>query len=211
MRLGTPALGGGRTRGAVLLVLLSLANCRAPLPASRSPRPEEDKTPHEPLVARDITAPEGTTLEMACTPTGPELCFNALDDNCNGILDEGCGVHTGPLQFAIAWDEGADVDLNVKDPGGEPARPGGTTGLAKDKDCPGQQNLCHGQNMENVYFVGEAPPKGRYEVQIKLEKRNDAHLPLRVRFGGRVGSKTFGLVVSLAAAEDEKNFTFLVE
>jgi len=43
--------------------------------------------------------------QKACTPTGPELCFNATDDNCNGIIDEGCGLRTGLVQFAIAWDE----------------------------------------------------------------------------------------------------------
>jgi hypothetical protein len=148
---------------------------------------------------------------MACTPTGIEICFNATDDNCNGVIDEGCGMHTGPLQFAIAWDDGADVDLNVKDPSGEAAKLGATSGLARDLDCPDLQNQCRGQNRENVYFVGDRPPKGRYEVQIKLEKRNDVRLPLRVRFGGRVGAKTFGLELTLTAPDEEKVFTFTVE
>src|SRR5256885_1157700 len=54
----------------------------------------------------------GALLTEACVPTGPERCFDARDDNCNGIIDEGCGVASGLVQFVIAWDApGADVDL----------------------------------------------------------------------------------------------------
>ena len=79
----------------------------------------------------------GVSLTMTCTPTGPEICFDATDNNCNGVIDEGCGVESGPLQFAIAWPEGADVDLDVTDPRGQLAKPGERTdsGLAKDRDC----------------------------------------------------------------------------
>src|SRR5262245_972176 len=60
-----------------------------------------------------------TELREACVPTGPERCWNARDDNCNGIMDEGCGVSTGLVQFMIAWDAPtADVDLLVTDPKG---------------------------------------------------------------------------------------------
>ena len=30
-----------------------------------------------------IGAGPGVAMGEACTPTGPELCFNAWDDNCN--------------------------------------------------------------------------------------------------------------------------------
>src|SRR5262245_14798338 len=74
------------------------------------------------LAPKDVKTSEGIGLETACTPTGVEICFNARDDNCNGVIDEGCGVHTGILQFTIAWEaEEADVDLNVSDATGEQA------------------------------------------------------------------------------------------
>jgi tRNA (guanosine-2'-O-)-methyltransferase len=165
------------------------------------------------LDVRDVKAPEGTTLETACTPTGPELCFNARDDNCNGVIDEGCGLHTGILQFAIAWDAAeADVDLNVHDVGGELARPGEPTagGLVKDRDCPRPNGECQGQNVENVYLAEGEPRRGRYRVVVRLDKLNGAPAPVRVRLGARVGQRSFGMVVDLSpgAGSDERSFEF---
>jgi hypothetical protein len=151
-------------------------------------------------------------VTMACTPTGPEMCFDATDNNCNGVIDEGCGVHTGPLQFAVAWEQGSDIDLNVTDPKGEVARPGQTTaaGLAKDMDCGAPNSSCHGQNLENVYAVGDRPASGRYEVRVKLVKVTDATLPIRARFGAKMGARVLGMDIDLAVEGDEKAFAFTV-
>ena len=149
--------------------------------------------------------------QKACTPTGPELCFNATDDNCNGIIDEGCGLRTGLVQFAIAWDEPkADVDLRVFDPSGElvevgrPAR----SGLVKERDCPGRNNECRGQNLENVYLGDGDPLRGEYRVRIRLEALGGENPPIRVAFGARVGPKTYSATVSLDAPEAEQELTF---
>jgi hypothetical protein len=165
------------------------------------------------VVARDIFAPDGVPLSMTCTPSGPELCFDATDNNCNGVIDEGCGVDTGPLQFAIAWPDGSDVDLDVTDPAGNLAKPGERQegALSKDRDCGRPQTSCHGQNMENVVFVGARPLAGSYRVEIKLDKPEDVRFPVRVHFGGRVGTKTFGLDVEIVSADDSKVFTIAVE
>jgi tRNA (guanosine-2'-O-)-methyltransferase len=151
-------------------------------------------------------------LIMACTPTGPELCFNAIDDNCNGVIDEGCGVATGLLQFTAAWGESpADVDLVVTDPMQQKISDSNrstSTGFHLDQDCPGDGDACHGQNIENVYFEGTEPPRGHYTVEIKLADLHGAEVPVKVRFGARVGGRTFGADVLLTREDDKKTFAF---
>jgi hypothetical protein len=157
-----------------------------------------------------VTLPP-SLAQKTCTPTGPELCFNATDDNCNGIIDEGCGLRTGLVQFVIAWDEPrADVDLRVFDPSGElvevgrPAR----SGLVKERDCPGRNNDCHGQNLENVYLSEGDPPRGQYRVRIRLDALGGENPPIHVAFGARVGPKTYSQTVSLEAPETEQELIF---
>lgn len=166
------------------------------------------------VVAQKMMSPDGVALVIACTPTGKEICFNAIDDNCNGVIDEGCGVATGVLQFTIAWgDSSADVDLVVTDPTGtktskdNKSTPGG---LRLDRACGGKDDGCHGQKFENVYFEGNEPPRGKYLVEVKLADLRGAESPVKVRVGARVGSRTFGADLALAPGgqEDKKVFTF---
>jgi hypothetical protein len=163
------------------------------------------------IAVSHIEAPYGVTLVEACTPTGPEICFNAVDDNCNGVIDEGCGLATGPLQFTIAWgDNPADVDLRVTDPSGEfvdanhPTN--GAERLRLDRDCP--KDACYGQNIDNVLWAGLDPPRGTYQVDIILSELHGATLPVPVRFGARVGSRSYGADVVLESKDDKKHFAF---
>jgi len=198
------------TRANLLFLLPALLSCRAPIKGRTAPRtpPVGEDT----VTAREILSPAGAPLQMSCVPSGPELCFDATDNNCNGIIDEGCGMDTGPLQFTIAWPEGADVDLEVTDPNNEKPSSDGRTesGLIKGRDCGRAQSVCHGQNVENVYFPGDRPPPGRYKVEIKVDKPDDVRFPVRVRFGARVGVKTMSLDVEIASPEDSKVFTFAI-
>ncbi len=162
---------------------------------------------------RDVVTPDGQALTMTCVPTGPELCFDARDDNCNGVIDEGCGIATGVLQFTIAWSEAdTDVDLEVTDPDGELATTDGPTrsGLVKDRDCPRAGSDCYGQNVENVFLGEGEPARGRYRVVVRLDGLGGARPPVKVQLGARVGQRTFGLPVELSPGRttEEKTFEF---
>lgn len=156
-----------------------------------------------------------TPLEVAdsgCISTGPERCFDATDDNCNGVIDEGCGVETGAVQFAIAWEPPAvDVDLLVTDPSGELAEVGRplSSGLVKQRDCPGRSGECRGQNFENVYLDAAEVVRGTYKVRVVLENLGGENPPVRVKFGARVGGRSYGVTVRLerAATGYEASFT----
>jgi tRNA (guanosine-2'-O-)-methyltransferase len=187
-----------------VLAVSGLSGCGGAV--SRKP-PEPPK-----LEATNLSPPVGTTLVQACTPTGPELCFNAVDDNCNGVIDEGCGVQTGLLQFTIAWSaSAADVNLALLTPAHEHVTErsrSSPSGFHLDRDCPADDK-CNGQNVENVFFDGIEPPRGRYTVEIVLVDPHGATLPVGVRFGARLGARTVGLDLELGTGDDaKKTFAF---
>jgi tRNA (guanosine-2'-O-)-methyltransferase len=166
------------------------------------------------LAPSAVAVPPGAHPVAACTPTQSEICFNAIDDNCNGVIDEGCGVHTGLLQFVIAWNAASpDVNLSVVVPPDgrrvpEPNGHSGPPGFHRDRDCPGEDG-CGGQNVENVYFDGASPPRGRYVVDIALDDMRGAEPPVHVTFGARIGSRSVGFKVDLAPGADaRRSFSF---
>lgn len=159
-----------------------------------------------PLGSGPSAPPEtGASLPLrVAVPTAPELCGNAVDDNGNGLPDEGCGIQSGSLAFLAAWDEpSADVDLRVIDPDGELAETGRPTasGLVKERDCPGREGECRGRNLENVYLEQGEPVRGAYRVRIRLVSLGVAEPPINVRFAARLGPRAHGALVSLERPE----------
>jgi tRNA (guanosine-2'-O-)-methyltransferase len=156
-----------------------------------------------------VAAPPSSvaSLSAATTAASPEVCSNAADDNQNGLIDEGCGVAVGLVQFIAGWSAPkADVDLRVFDPSGELIEVGrvSKSGLTKDRDCPGRGSECQGRNLENVYLVEGEPPKGEYRVRLRLEALGGEPPPIRVTLGARLGSLSRSYEVELEAAEAEQ-------
>jgi hypothetical protein len=143
--------------------------------------------------------------ERATVSTAAETCGNALDENGNGLADEGCGIPSGLVGFLAAWDEPtADVDLRVIDPSGELAETGRPTGsgLVKERDCPGRDGECRSRNVENVYLERGEILRGDYRVHLRLVSIGGEEPPIEVRFAARLGQKSYGAVVSLRRVED---------
>jgi tRNA (guanosine-2'-O-)-methyltransferase len=115
---------------------------------------------------------EGAVAPIAidCQPGGQETC-NAIDDDCNGVIDDGCGYSTGAVQVTISWDTGADIDMYVSDPSGSPlyyneqhrrSPLGGEMDHDARGDCRREQQ---NPRIENAFWPAPAP-SGRYEIEL---------------------------------------------
>ena len=143
--------------------------------------------------------------QRTAVSTAAEICGNAVDDNGNGLAEEGCGIPGGLVGFVAAWDEPtADVDLRVIDPSGELAETGRSTGsgLVKERDCPGRDGECRSRNVENVYLERGEILRGDYRVHLRLVSIGGEEPPIEVRFAARLGQKSYGAVVSLRRVEE---------
>ena len=159
-----------------------------------------------PALAPDVS--DDAPLTSATTTTAPEVCSNAADDNQNGLIDEGCGLSLGLVQFLAGWGAAkADVDLRVVDPNGELIEVGrvARSGLTKDRDCPGRGGECQGRNLENVYLAEGEPLKGEYRLRLRLESLGGESPPIRVTVGARLGglSRSYELLLETPEAERE--------
>lgn len=153
------------------LLLLCCAACAAPnkpkpVPAT-PPAPPPAPTVQETVLHAGVTA-----IELTCASGTAEIC-NALDDDCDGIVDEGCPYAADPqgVQITAAWSTGADIDLYVRDPSGEmvfyneQARRspvGGFLDQAARGQCRPEQAIT---NVESAHWPVPAP-SGPYKVEL---------------------------------------------
>ncbi len=143
-----------------------------------------------------------------------ELCYDAVDNNCDGQIDEGCPGYqnTGnAMQFTIAWKVAVDLDLHVTGPDGKEVsfkvRDQGS--LVLDKDCAGMKDgvdNCPQGKVENVYYpANRAVLRGKYKVWVELaDTRGQKETQIPFFFGGKVGAQTFMVPFFVANKKGEK-------
>jgi hypothetical protein len=150
-----------------------------------------------------------------CLQNATESC-NGLDDDCNGVIDDGCGYGSGAIQITASWDSGADVDLYVTDPAGETimynaehrrSASGGVMDQDARGDCRREQAQAH---VENVYWSVERPPSGSYKVEVAYwgpcGDAGDTHTTVSIAVGGKVLG-VFGYTLSREERVHVASFT----
>ena len=147
--LGAWALSGCVVRGRGGVGVSSTINV--------SPPPQVNATA---TFSANVSVPTGVTvIQQQCVQGSAEQC-NGLDDNCNGVIDEGCGYQTGNIQITAAWNSPSDIDLHVLDPMGEEiyyAHRNSQSGGVLDRDDT------TARGPENIYWNAAYTP-GRYYV-----------------------------------------------
>ena len=136
-----------------------------------------------------------SVVATECAQRASETC-NALDDDCNGVIDDGCGYSGGAIQVTASWDTGADVDLYVTDPAGETimynaehrrSASGGAMDHDARGDCRREQEHV---NVENVFWGEARPPSGVYKVDVAYfgpcGDAGDTHTTVSIAVGGKV-------------------------
>jgi hypothetical protein len=152
------------------------------------PGPPAEVAPRSPKEAPTAGTGEPLARKVSAERSATEVCLNALDDNHNQIIDEGCNEPQGDVFFALAWsDPSAKLDLIVTDPRGELAPIGRATplGLVRARDCPGQDRACQGMNYETSVLEGEEPVTGTFVVRVRFEGTEPAGQRVRAQLGVR--------------------------
>lgn len=128
------------------------------------------ETIEPPALVSIVPGARAREVARDCNNPTEERC-NALDDDCDGAIDEGCGYGTGLMQVTASWDTGSDIDLYVTGPLGDTLsfqRPSAPTGGRVDHSGRGDCDSAYEANprIENIRWVGARPAPGIYEVVV---------------------------------------------
>jgi len=203
LKIATPAI-------ASLLLALLLGGCAS------APTSAKDARPTGVSAASPSAAPAGQPTWVALAPGfgASELCRNAIDDNNNQLIDEGCNEAQGDIFVALAWNEPrAKLDLLVLDPGGDLAPVGRSSllGLVRSRDCPGSDRECEGVNYESVVLEGEEPLSGTLTVRVRYEGSEPASDVVRAQLGVRVSGRSQAFALSFSRVGTELVLSFDLE
>jgi hypothetical protein len=157
---------------------------------------------------------EPSFTELPPSQGATELCRNAIDDNDNQLIDEGCNEPQGDVFFALAWSEPrAKLDLLVVGPDGDLAPVGriSSLGLVRSRDCPGQDRECEGVNYESVVLEGEKRVKGTFVVRVRYEGTEPAEDVVRAQLGARISGKSHAYALTFSRAGTELALPFVAE
>lgn len=159
------------------------------------PRPAQAAAPSGKSFNEVKVSPTAVPLDVACEYGAYETC-NAIDDDCNGVIDDDCGYESGDVQVTVGWNSGADIDLYVTDPSGftlfyneqhKHSQAGGFLDHDARGDCRREQK---NPRIENAFW-GSAK-RGNYRVELHYFSPCTSGAATEVTLSVSVGGEVIG-------------------